>query len=186
LQGYAFSNLNNYLDWNAFNFQYGQVLNYSLYQSFNQSPYSVIDSADSLSYLENISKLNSPNQQFCYYIIATDSVTYPDGTLDTTTSQSNIICLDQKLTILVPNTIVAGGIDGIFMPKFVYSDINSYLMQIYNRWGGLIFETNNYTQGWNGTYQGQYVEQGVYAYTISVTDANNNTTQSAGTVMVIR
>ncbi len=185
LAGYAFSNLNNYLDWNAFNFEYGKVLDYSLYQTYNQLPYSVIYSADSLNYKENVSHLGSTNQQFCYYIIATDSVTYPDGMPDTTTSQSNIICLDQELTILVPNAIVPGG-KNIFIPLFAYQDINAYSMQIYNRWGGLIFETNDYTQGWNGTYNGQFVEQGVYAYTITVTDSQDHTVQSAGTVMVIR
>lgn len=190
LTGYAFSTVNNEVLWNPFNFQYGTLLDYNLYRTYNNLPYTIIFTGDTpLNYKEDVGILKNPPSTdgvFCYYIIATDSVHYPDGLADTTTCQSNVICLDQKLTILVPNAIAPLGKNNIFKPQFVYNDIGSYDMQIYDRWGGLIFETGNYNQGWDGSYKGKYVEQGVYAYTITVTDTQNHTTQKAGTVMVIR
>ena len=187
ISGYAFSTLNNYVLWNAFNFQYGIVLNYNLFRNIDNGPFGSINiAAAPLNFKEDISKLTRTNGEFCYYVIATDSVNYPIGIIDYTTCKSNVICLDQQLTILVPNAIVPTGKNSIFIPKFAYYDITAYDMQIYNRWGGLIFQTNDYTQGWNGTYNGETVEQGVYAYTITVTDSQNHTVQKAGTVMVIR
>jgi gliding motility-associated-like protein len=190
ITGYAFSTVNNEVFWNPFNFQYGTLSDYNLYRTYNNLPYAIVFTADTpLYYKEYVGNLTpgSTNGAFCYYIIATDSVKYPNGMIDTTTCQSNIICLDQELTILVPNAIVVpNGKNNLFKPEFVFHDINSYDMQIYNRWGGLIFETGDYNQGWNGTYNSEYVEQGVYAYTITVTDTQNHTVQKAGTVMVIR
>ncbi len=40
-------------------------------------------------------------------------------------------------------------------------------LQIYDRWGELIFRTNDIKQGWDGKYKGKMVEGGVYVYTVN-------------------
>jgi gliding motility-associated-like protein len=35
---------------------------------------------------------------------------------------------------------------------------------VFNRWGQLIFETNNPETGWDGTYKGELLNPGVYMY----------------------
>lgn len=42
--------------------------------------------------------------------------------------------------------------------------LESYLLQIYNRWGQLIFETKNPDEGWDGTQKGKLVESGTYVW----------------------
>jgi len=42
-------------------------------------------------------------------------------------------------------------------------------MQIFSRWGELLYSekepiSNDPQEGWDGTYEGKYVEQGVYVY----------------------
>ena len=44
-------------------------------------------------------------------------------------------------------------------------------MFIYNRWGEKIFEAEN--KGWDGNKNGQYVQDGIYSYSIVVTDFKN-------------
>ena len=47
----------------------------------------------------------------------------------------------------------------------------SYELHIFNRWGQLIFYTNDYELGWNGTMLGnssEVVAQGVYVYVIKL------------------
>jgi gliding motility-associated-like protein len=39
-------------------------------------------------------------------------------------------------------------------------------IQIYNRWGERLFETDDYRQGWDGTYQGQACATDYYVYLI--------------------
>lgn len=42
--------------------------------------------------------------------------------------------------------------------------LESYLLQIYNRWGQLIFETENPNEGWDGTQKGELVPGGTYVW----------------------
>lgn len=46
-------------------------------------------------------------------------------------------------------------------------DINPYEYCIYNRWGELLFKTNDFSERWDGTYKGVDAEVGVYIYTVS-------------------
>ena len=63
-------------------------------------------------------------------------------------------------------------------------------LAIYDRWGNLVFiqkniEPNNPSNGWNGTFQGQPVVQGVYVYMINYTTPSGPKILS-GDVTVIR
>jgi gliding motility-associated-like protein len=43
-------------------------------------------------------------------------------------------------------------------------------LEIYNRWGELVFSTDNYLQGWDGTYKGKKASCGIYSYKIKLRD----------------
>ncbi len=47
-------------------------------------------------------------------------------------------------------------------------EITRFSMQIYNRWGALLYETSNPGQPWDGTYQGILCDTGTYLWIISV------------------
>jgi gliding motility-associated-like protein len=47
-------------------------------------------------------------------------------------------------------------------------NITSYHLEIYNRWGELLFTSNNRYVGWDGTYHGRLVASGTYVYKILV------------------
>jgi gliding motility-associated-like protein len=61
-------------------------------------------------------------------------------------------------------------------------------MQIWNRWGELVFETTKPTEGWNGTLKnnGQLCADGVYLYTVNYTDTRGNTQQLKGSLQLMR
>lgn len=42
----------------------------------------------------------------------------------------------------------------------------TYYMQIYNKWGQVIFSTETLSEGWDGTYNGQDVPEGKYSYLV--------------------
>ena len=44
------------------------------------------------------------------------------------------------------------------------ANIRELEFQLFNRWGELIFETNEINKGWDGRYQGKKVEHGVFVY----------------------
>lgn len=62
---------------------------------------------------------------------------------------------------------------------------------IFNRWGAKVFGMdsllpNDPSKGWNGTFNGQQVETGVYIYTLEVEYINGKTELFSGDVSVIR
>ena len=64
--------------------------------------------------------------------------------------------------------------------------IEKFQMQIYNRWGELIFESNDLKIGWNGYYKGQLVPQDVYIVRYKVTYKNGRSEEGAKNVTVVR
>nr|WP_321405543.1 PKD domain-containing protein [uncultured Carboxylicivirga sp.] len=87
-----------------------------------------------------------------------------------------------------PDGSTTGGIgerdDTIFKPK--YRDVDNFQMQIFNRWGQLIFETNDIEIGWDGRYKDKLAPQAVYVYKASGRYLNGVEFRKTGTVLLIR
>ncbi|NBR13367.1 MAG: hypothetical protein EBU01_02150, partial [Crocinitomicaceae bacterium] len=71
----------------------------------------------------------------------------------------------------IPNTFTPDGDEHnqIFQPIFTSGfDPYNFLMQIYNRWGELVFESNDANIGWDGSIDefGRDAQQGSYVYKI--------------------
>lgn len=59
-------------------------------------------------------------------------------------------------------------------------------MQIFDRWGELLFQSENQDNGWNGKYKDEYVQPGVYIYQVKAEYLNGKTVEKSGSVTVIR
>jgi len=60
------------------------------------------------------------------------------------------------------------GADKVFYIQSLDSSlIKSIKIQIFDRWGKMVFETNNIKQGWDGKYKGEPLPDGTYPYSIS-------------------
>jgi gliding motility-associated-like protein len=89
------------------------------------------------------------------------------GCIDST---FQIITLSNEVTIYIPNSFTPDDDDlnDIWIPVITSGiDENSYELNIYNRWGELFFSTNDYLQGWDGTFRGNQVQHGMYTYQIT-------------------
>ena len=75
----------------------------------------------------------------------------------------------------IPNAFTPDGdpFNPTFRPLFpVGFDPYNYNMLIYNRWGELVFETDQDNVGWDGKYQGEYVQEGLYIWKLFYNTAN--------------
>ncbi|NOQ71465.1 MAG: T9SS type B sorting domain-containing protein [Crocinitomix sp.] len=109
-----------------------------------------------------------------------------NGCRDTITKTLNI---HQEQLIFVPNAITPDGdtYNEIFKPYFTGIDIYDYHLTIYNRWGEILFESYNLATGWNGTFGGEIVEDGVYIWHITTADiATDDKLEFFGHVTVIK
>jgi gliding motility-associated-like protein len=60
------------------------------------------------------------------------------------------------------------------------------LVQVFNRWGELVFESNSIEDKWDGNHRGQPVNPGVYMYILEGICVNENVFTLSGNVTVIR
>jgi gliding motility-associated-like protein len=58
--------------------------------------------------------------------------------------------------------------------------------KIYNRWGKLVYETQDRRTGWDGNYQGQPQPMDVYAYTLDVEFFDGKKLRKTGDITLIR
>ena len=72
----------------------------------------------------------------------------------------------------------------IFLPQL--KGVREFNMKIYNRWGELLFESNDKTVGWDGYYQGQLMPQAVYVYRLELVFDNGRREIKVGDVTLIR
>lgn len=82
------------------------------------------------------------------------------------------VIIDGEFTFYVPNTFTPDG-DGIneyFKPIFEGEDPLHYDFMVFDRWGLLIFRTDNVAKYWDGTYKGAKVQQDTYVWKVIVTD----------------
>ena len=66
-------------------------------------------------------------------------------------------------------------------------NISEFKMQVYNRWGQIVFETNDIHKGWDGKINGLPQPNGIYVWLIKYKTINKNNEQiMKGTVMLIK
>ena len=91
--------------------------------------------------------------------------------------------------IYIPNAFTPdeNGLNDVFQPKGVGIDEENYVMYIFDRWGELIFTSDNFRKGWDGTVKGstKAVEDGVYVYKIIVRDLGGNEHKYVGHVTLL-
>jgi gliding motility-associated-like protein len=87
-----------------------------------------------------------------------------------TDSVQLVVTIQDIVLFYVPNAFApdADGKNDVFIPVFSSGiDPEDYHLMIFNRWGELIFETHNTTQGWDGHHKGQGpVKDDVYVWKI--------------------
>lgn len=150
--------------WNYKDTCYNDVKEYRLYYS----PY--IDGEHKLIHTANA---NSNSHVFypelgmagCFYMTAVDS-------FNNESSMSVRTCLDDCTYYDLPNVFTPNndGMHDLFQPFFPYYFVEKINIQIFNRWGQLMFETEDPDINWDGrNYKnGKIVSDGVYFYICDV------------------
>ncbi len=75
--------------------------------------------------------------------------------------------------------------NNIFFP-FTAEGVMEYKLQIYTRWGELIFESKDLRIGWDGYFRDKLAQQGVYIYKAVVKYSNGSVETITGDVTLIR
>jgi gliding motility-associated-like protein len=111
-------------------------------------------------------------------------VTSPNGCVD---SISYTLALDFPFHLYIPNAFTPNG-DGRNDFFTIYgAEIADFHLEIYDRWGGILFESHDIGQSWDGSYAGEAVPEGVYVWKMEVkSNDDGKTVVRGGSVMVLR
>lgn len=101
-------------------------------------------------------------------------------------SLSNIADVVPKPLIYIPNAFTPNG-DGLNDGFGVKAEgIHDFRMEIFNRWGELIFSTTDINELWDGTYKGRKLENTeVFVYKVSAAGYESPPQKFNGTVTLV-
>jgi gliding motility-associated-like protein len=135
-------------------------------------------------YQGNSTNLNIQfNDTVCYIIKLIANNDY--GCKDST---SRLICIKPGFTFYMPNTITPNGdgLNDVLLPFGQSWVSDNYQFRVFNRWGQMIFQTKNISEGWNGKLKGSLGLNDTYVWMVSVMDCYGVEHSYQGTVVLLR
>lgn len=96
------------------------------------------------------------------------------------------VLVHPDFAVYAPNAFTPNGdgLNDVFEIKGL--GIKQYLLQVYSRWGEMIYESTNLENQWDGKFNGEFVEPGTYAYTIKYKSMLDKDYTKEGTVTVMK
>ena len=109
------------------------------------------------------------SNEFCYRIelIQQESELYPKQD----SSYSNMECFLFEPEIHIPNAFSPNndGVNEVWKPEIIYGESGAgYLLQIFDEWGKVMFETDDPNKGWDGKHNSEPSRIGSYIYKFKV------------------
>lgn len=138
---------------------------------------SVIDTAKyDFDYWEFVNHTPSPN-------------TKKDSVSILLTTSENVIAhfIEKNSDVIFPSGFTPNG-DGkndLLMPLGIRY-IKSLSIEVWNRWGQLVYSSTDPTKGWDGYFNGVEAQTGVYAYFIKYTNLKDEVKTNKGNVTLLR
>ena len=154
---------------------------------------------DSLKYLWNFDLKNPddtstkkslvkiyPDDTAVYTTFLISSFTYQGVTCRDSISKT--VKIGPDVTVFVPTVFTPEKTGPVLNNKF-YAVVNgekSFHIEVLNRWGEMVWKTNNKYEGWDGTYRNEDCQQDVYVWVIRVTAYDGEEYQYEGTITLLR
>lgn len=171
-----------YLDWTPYETWEDGVDRYVL-EAFDEATQQFVEVGfvsgdDSVSFIDRTT--NWEQGQYCYHVRAEEAG--GNGQV----SLSNEACVTIEPLLYYPSAFTPNGDD--VNDRFVIPGefVASFQMEVFNRWGVKIFTTDNMDEGWDGTFNGSPVPEGVYVYTASGIGFLGQFIERSGTITLIR
>lgn len=111
------------------------------------------------------------------------------GCIGNSSGSAKVVINVCTLTVFIPNSFTPGNDlknEGFIPSMYDINDVKTFNMKIFNRWGEIIYETNEKEEYWDGKYNNTIVQQGVYAYTITISDIYKKLYNFNGYVHLVR
>jgi gliding motility-associated-like protein len=128
------------------------------------------------SYIWNGTPTSSNTLTISYENISGNDTTITIEIVDGFNCKNSDEIVIEVFHVKVPNVITPNG-DGMndrFEPIEGWSGINQHKMIVFNRWGEKVWESSDFTSGWDGKQNGKYVADGSYFWVLEVFYGTDN------------
>ncbi len=102
------------------------------------------------------------------------------------TVDTQLVKINKDIVIYVPNTFTpnSDGTNDILRP-FMIGIKELAFFKIFNRWGQLIYQTNNIQNGWDGSFKGVPLQMETVVWILEGTGLDNKKYNAKGTTVVV-
>ncbi|MFK7908014.1 MAG: gliding motility-associated C-terminal domain-containing protein, partial [Chitinophagales bacterium] len=141
------------------------------------------DDDESLSCLDCPNPIASPETTTTYTVSIEDEI----GCTESASVTVNVLIPEPLPQVVITNAFSPNGdgMNDLFRPLLDEMTVG-VKTQIYNRWGEMVFESNDRNAYWDGTYKDEIVPVGVYVYWMIVDFSNGDSRLFTGNVTVIK
>lgn len=139
------------LNWNNYTAFIGGLGGYSIYRIVNDVvPAQPTGYTNGMvnQYVDNVEDAASEGSKIEYMVIAVESLGNPNNIAET--ANSNRATTYVEADVFIPTAFAPKGVNKEWRPVTHFVDKADYNLKIFNRWGNLLFTTNDDTKGWNG------------------------------------
>lgn len=171
-----------HLSWNAYEgFDKGVKL-YEIYRYVNDISSSELigKAVQDFSFTDNLEGVATDGARIEYQVKAVEEFGNQYGVQEF--SRSNFAAAYMEGRLFIPNAFAPNGENRTWKPIVQYVENREYNVSVFNRFGQLVFETNNVRDSWNG----ENCPNDVYAYIVSFRNARGEYQQVTGSVVLIR
>tara|TARA_B110000967_G_scaffold36795_1_gene36051 strand:- start:758 stop:3127 length:2370 start_codon:yes stop_codon:yes gene_type:complete len=96
-----------------------------------------------------------------------------------------VVYTQPRTNLFIPNTFTPNGDDHNELFLILGNNIKTFNIQIFNRWGELMFISESSDKSWDGTFDNKKVQEGAYYYNVKVLGDDNIIVELSGTVSII-
>jgi gliding motility-associated-like protein len=175
------------LSWSPYKFWLGEVAEYNIMANYGSgnielATVSSSDSAYSVSYASFMYDIKGNN--ICFILGASETGN-PYGITGETFSAP--VCSEIIENITVPNAFTPNNdlMNDFFKPVLSFTP-SEYHLVITDRQNTNLFDSNDYTEVWEGKKNGEYLPQGVYLWFLKVKTPSGKQITRSGTVTIIK
>ena len=179
----------NTLNWSPYANSEGTLQGYRVFRLEAGAPIELgFFDANTLVAIDEVD-LSDPDQaQACYFVEAESTVDVGAQDPIEVQSRSNIACAIQTAKVYVPNAFSPNndGVNDIFRSYLQFGAPVVYNLRVFDRWGGLVFESQDYNEGWDGNRAGEPMNVGAYAYQLRIEQADGSLIERSGEIYLAR
>ena len=98
-----------------------------------------------------------------------------------------VIPPDSPPKVYIPNAFSPNG-DGVNDVFKIETDdviLYEFNMKVFNRWGTLMFESDDYSKGWNGLFKNEVLQPDVFVYAVQYKDGDGLVYRKTGTINLL-